>query len=70
MPEPKYSRWQKIRLDCPEGRGQAELLAQWCRQGRKEKLQGLSCNNVKLKDLSGSDCHWSCWQMHKSRRQP
>ncbi len=55
---PRYVRHE---INCPEGRGETELLSAWCAEGGRQVLNGIICNNPKLRDLSGTDCQWSCW---------
>lgn len=57
----KQSRWVKCRLECPEGMGETELFIEWHAEGEEELLNGITCNNAKLRDLSGRECRWSCW---------
>ena len=58
----RYSRWVKRELTCPEEMGDTELLIEWLIEGEKEFLNGISCSNPYLRDLSGGDCRWSCWE--------
>ncbi len=58
----RESRWMLHRLTCPEGRGETELLLEWRLQGKGEELRGVSCKNPRLRDLSGEECRWSCWE--------
>ena len=56
------TKWKREQITCPEGRGQAELLAEWRVEGEEAALTGMSCQNPQLRDLSGEDCQWSCWE--------
>ena len=58
----KKSRWAKCQMQCPEGKGEGHLLVQWHTEGDKEVVHSIRCDNVYLKDLSGGDCQWSCWE--------
>ena len=55
-------RWAKRRMKCPEGKGDAGLLAEWRVEKGREILNSISCDNLQLKDLSGTGCQWSCWK--------
>jgi hypothetical protein len=55
------SIWMKHGMACPEGRGHAELFLEWQAERGEEVLNSICCNNPQLRDLSGSDCGWSCW---------
>ncbi len=55
-------RWVKRQIKCPEGKGQSELFLEWHVEKGAEVLNSISCDNPKLKDLSGEDCEWSCWE--------
>ena len=59
---PEKSRWVKFEMVCPEGKGEAGLLLEWRSEGRGETLNSISCDNPVLRDLSGSECQWSCWE--------
>jgi len=58
----KKSRWVKLQIECPEGRGKHELLVELRAESGKEGVNSISCNNLYLRDLSGGDCQWSCWE--------
>ena len=58
----RQAKWEKRNIQCPEGKGEGELLTEWQNENGKEILTGISCNNPKLRDLSGEDCNWSCWK--------
>jgi hypothetical protein len=57
----KQSRWEKCKMPCPEGKGEGCLFVHWQVEGDKEVLASIHCDNVYLKDLSGGDCQWACW---------
>jgi hypothetical protein len=58
----KQYRWVKRAIKCPEGRGESGLFLEWRVEGGEEILNSISCNNPELRDLSGRDCEWSCWE--------
>jgi hypothetical protein len=53
--------WVKKQMNCPEGRGETELFAEWRHERGVDTLNSICCNNPLLRDLSGTDCRWSCW---------
>ena len=58
----ELTRWVKQTMKCPEGRGETQVFMEWLNQGGKQVLNSISCDNPQLRDLSGSDCQWSCWE--------
>jgi hypothetical protein len=56
---PKYLRHA---INCPENDNKAVLLSEWRIENGQETLNGIRCDNLHLKDLSGTDCQWSCWE--------
>lgn len=58
----QQSRWARRFMKCPEGRGESHLFLQWRLKKGGEILNSVSCDNLHLRDLSGSDCQWSCWE--------
>jgi hypothetical protein len=58
----KQSKWFTLEMKCPEGKGESKLLVEWRGEGGKEVLKSISCDNLYLRDLSGGDCEWSCWE--------
>jgi hypothetical protein len=58
----KRSRWVKREMTCPEGKGETTLCLEWSFQQGTEILNSISCTNICLKDVSGHDCQWACWQ--------
>jgi len=66
----EQSRWAKRRMKCPEGMGESDLLLEWCGESGEEVLNSISCDNLQLKDLSGRDCQWSCWEGISIRELP
>ena len=56
------SKWVKCQMKCPEGRGEGHLFLHWHAKGEKKVLNAVRCDNMYLKDLSGGDCQWSCWE--------
>jgi len=56
---PKYLRHT---IKCPENDNKAVLLSEWRIEVGQEVLNGIRCDNSHLKDLSGADCQWSCWE--------
>jgi hypothetical protein len=56
------SRWVKYAMTCPEGRGESQLFVEWRVEGGEEVIGSASCDNAHLRDLSGTDCQWSCWE--------
>ena len=56
------TRWIKYKMECPEGMGTADLFSEWRVKKNGDVLNGICCDNLELKDLSGSDCQWSCWE--------
>ena len=63
---PKYVRQE---IECPEKGEKTKLLSEWRTDNDQEILNGIRCNNSQLKDLSGADCQWSCWEQI-SRAKP
>jgi len=58
----EQSRWMRHHMICPEGKGETELLLELRAIGGEDILNSISCKNPLLRDLSGSECSWSCWQ--------
>jgi len=58
----EQSKWVKRRMACPEGMGESKLLLEWRVEPGREVLNSIRCNNYRLRDLSGEDCEWSCWE--------
>jgi hypothetical protein len=58
----KKSRFTTHKMTCPEKRGETSLLLEWQSEKGKELLNSIRCANPELKDLSGRDCQWSCWE--------
>lgn len=58
----KQVRWARRQMTCPEGKGETTLCLEWRFQKGKEVLNSISCCNIYLKDLSGGDCEWACWE--------
>jgi len=50
----KRYRWRKEMM-CPEGRGSSALFVEWRGEEGHERLNGISCDNLQLKDLSGRE---------------
>jgi hypothetical protein len=59
----KHSKYLRHEITCPEKDEKAVLLSEWHTENDQEILNGIRCDNVKLRDLSGTDCHWSCWEV-------
>jgi hypothetical protein len=64
----QQSRWVRMAMSCPEGRGENMLLTEWHVKGEEAALHGVSCNNSHLKDYGGGDCQWSCWEKIVTRK--
>ncbi|MBW1895474.1 MAG: hypothetical protein JRI47_00295 [Deltaproteobacteria bacterium] len=58
----KQSRWVRREMTCPEGKGDTTLCLEWSFQQGRETLNSISCSNICLKDVSGADCEWKCWE--------
>ena len=58
----KQSRWVKRRIECPEGKGENDLLIELNDDRGIEVVRAISCDNPLLEDFAGGDCGWSCWQ--------
>jgi hypothetical protein len=56
------ARWERLKMTCPEGMGDSELLAEWRHEAKGISLNSVCCKNPKLRDLSGVDCQWACWK--------
>jgi hypothetical protein len=54
-------RFKTCRITCPEGKGDTRLLVEWQDCDGRSVVNSISCNNPQIRDLSGSDCKWSCW---------
>ena len=65
----KQSRWAKCKIKCPEKMGESELFIEWHIRRKKETLNSISCDNPKLRDLSGNECQWSCWEKFSKLRK-
>ncbi len=63
------SRWVRRRFKCPEGMGESKLFIEWNVEGEKQVLKSISCDNLYLKDLSGGDCRWSCWEKISTQKE-
>lgn len=59
---PETTRLGRLKLECPEGNGETELLLEWAVEGDRDVLNSAYCKNPLLSDLSGSPCEWSCWE--------
>jgi hypothetical protein len=55
-------RWETRQFRCPEQEMVANLLIQWRETEGKPALNGVSCDNPRLKDLDNWECGWACWQ--------
>lgn len=64
----EQSRWVKYQMTCPEGRGESQLLLEWRVESGRESLKSVSCGNPRLRDLSGDNCQWSCWESITERK--
>jgi len=64
-------RWVKLQIECPAEKGESELLLEWHDHDEEgtEVLNGMSCDNPKLRDLSGQDCDWSCWERVAEKKE-
>ena len=58
----KKSKYFRHEIICPEKGEKTVLLSEWHTEGDQEILNGIRCDNVQLKDLSGTDCQWTCWE--------
>ncbi len=58
----EFVRRSMLTMECPEGRGTTEFLLEWGTEGDRDTLNGAYCNNPALRDLSGTECQWSCWE--------
>ena len=58
----KQSRWVKRHIECPEGKGENDLLIEFQDDRGKEVVRAISCHNPLLEDFAGGTCGWSCWQ--------
>ena len=58
----KASRWCRCEMTCPEGKGEGSLFVHWQVEDDNEVVNSIRCDNIYLKDLSGGDCQWSCWE--------
>jgi hypothetical protein len=65
----RQSRWVRRKMRCPEGKGDTTLCLEWSSERGKEVLNSIRCNNICLKDLSGGDCKWSCWEKATQGRE-
>ncbi len=50
------------KLACPEGRGEASLLVEWEIEKGRKTLRSIDCDNPLLRDYSGENCDWQCWE--------
>jgi hypothetical protein len=66
----QQSRWARRLIKCPEGRGESALFVEWRLEKDGEVVNSVSCNNLQLIDLSGSDCQWSCWEKISLDKRP
>ena len=58
----EQSRWVRRQIECPEGKGEHDLLIALHDEGGKEVVRAISCDNPDLEDFAGGDCEWSCWE--------
>jgi hypothetical protein len=58
----KQSRWVRRNIECPEGKGEHDLLIASHDESGKEVVKAISCDNPDLEDFAGGDCEWSCWE--------
>ena len=58
----KKSKYFRHEITCPEKGEKTVLLSEWHAEGDQKVLNGIRCDNVQLKDLSGKDCQWTCWE--------
>jgi hypothetical protein len=54
------SKWNLRPMQCPEGRGKAELLLEWEVEKGRRILRSVSCDHPQLTHYSGTDCKWFC----------
>ena len=62
----QHTKYVRHEIKCPESKDKTELLSEWRTEDGQEILNGIRCDNPQLRDLSGADCQWSCWE-HISR---
>lgn len=62
-------RWVKLQIECPKEKGMSELLLEWHDEEGTEVLNSMSCDNPKLRDLSGQDCDWACWESVSEKKE-
>jgi hypothetical protein len=58
----RTTRWETRRVQCPEGKREAELFIEWGEERGTAVVKSVSCDNPRLADLDNWDCHWSCWE--------
>ena len=56
------SRWVRRNIECPEGKGEQDLLIELHDDRGIEVVRAISCDNPLLEDFAGDDCEWSCWE--------
>jgi hypothetical protein len=53
-------RRESRKFRCPEESRIAELMVEWRREGDREVIASIHCDNPKLRDLDNWDCRWTC----------
>ncbi len=58
----RKSNWENREIECPEEKQTANILLEWQTEKGSKVLQGVCCDNPKLRDLDNWECKWSCWE--------
>lgn len=54
------TQWSIRKMRCSEENCTTELLLEWKVEKGRKVLHSISCDNPRLLDYSGADCHWHC----------
>ncbi len=63
------SKWSIREMECPEVKCKTELLIEWKVEKGKKVLNSISCDNPRLLDYSGEDCHWLCLEKISGKKK-
>jgi hypothetical protein len=63
------SKWNVRQMECPEGKGLAELLLEWKVEKGKKILCSVSCDSPQLTDYSGVECRWCCLEKLSAQKR-
>jgi hypothetical protein len=58
----KNARREMRQIECPEEKRTANVYLEWEDSWDKPMLNGICCDNPRLRDIDNWECEWSCWE--------